>query len=207
MRHWRCGWAPVSVVQKTGPGHEAILRQGLGATEGRVEKLTLGGMAAHALRRPRRDARGRTGTLDATIVSGPRGQVFLLGRVARDGTAMDRARPALREAELSFADERCRPRGAPGTCEYRGAHPGPAGFAQLARSSPLTELPEQQLRLLNGVIWAVDADPGPASWRGGGTDLLTPAAAGPASADDGPQASVRLRTLAGIIHRRQRHVR
>jgi predicted Zn-dependent protease len=151
---------PASVVQKTGPGHEAILRQGLGATDGRTEKLTLGGMAATHYVGQRRDARGRTGTLDATIVSGPRGQVFLLGRVARDGSAMERARPALREAELSF-----RPMSAADRVAARPWHlkvvPYPAGgFVQLARSSPLTELPEQQLRLLNGV-YGDHADPRP----------------------------------------------
>jgi predicted Zn-dependent protease len=151
---------PASVVQKTGPGHEAILRQGLGATDGRVEKLTLGGMAATHYVGPRRDARGRTGTLDATIVSGPRGQVFLLGRVTRDAAAMDRARPALREAEMSF-----RPISDADRVAARPWHlkivPYPAGgFAQLARSSPLSELPEQQLRLLNGV-YGGHADPRP----------------------------------------------
>ena len=34
------------------------------------------------------------------------------------------------------------------------------GFAQLARGSPLTELPEQQLRLLNGV-YGSKAEPRP----------------------------------------------
>ena len=152
---------PASLVQKTGPGHEAILRQGLGATDGRIENLKLGGgLAATHYVGPRRDARGRIGTLDATVVSGPRGQVFLLGRVARDGPAMDRARPALREAELSF-----RPMSDVDRLAARPWHlnivPYPVGgFAQLARSSPLTELPEQQLRLLNGV-YGGHADPRP----------------------------------------------
>jgi hypothetical protein len=42
--------------------------------------------------------------------------------------------------------------------------PYPAGgFAQLARSSPLTELPEQQLRLLNGAygVPGAQAEPKP----------------------------------------------
>jgi predicted Zn-dependent protease len=151
---------PASLLQKTGPGHEAILRQGLGATEGRTEKLTLGGMPATHYVGLRRDAKGRTGTLDATIVSGPRGQVFLLGRVARDTAAMDRARPALRDAELSF-----RPMSAADRTAARpwklSIVPYPAGgFAQLARSTPLSELPEQQLRLLNGV-YGGHADPRP----------------------------------------------
>jgi predicted Zn-dependent protease len=151
---------PASVVQKTGPSHEAILRQGLGATDGRVEKLTLGGMEATHYAGPRRDARGRTGTLDATIVSGPRGQVFLLGRVARDGTAMDRARPALREAELSFRSMSDADRVAARPWHLNIVAYPAGGFAQLARSSPLTELPEQQLRLLNGV-YGGHADPRP----------------------------------------------
>jgi len=143
---------PAELLRKTGPSHEAILRQGLGATSGRTESLTLGGSlpATHYVG-PRRDSQGRAGTLDATIVSGPRGQVFLLGRVARDAAALERARPALREAELSFRPMSAADRVAARPWQLKLVpYPG-GGFAQLARSSPLNELPEQQLRLLNGV--------------------------------------------------------
>lgn len=143
---------PAQLLRKTGTSHEAILRQGLGATAGRTEKLTLGGRlpATHYVGQ-RRDSRGNIGRLDATIVSGPQGEVFLLGRVARNAAALERARPALREAELSFRPLSAADRSAARPWQL-ALVPYPAGgFAQLARSSPLSELPEQQLRLLNGV--------------------------------------------------------
>ena len=80
---------PQELLRKTGTSHDAILRQGLGASGGRSEQLTLGGSlpATHYVG-PRRDSRGQTGTLDATLVTGPRGEVFLLGRAARDAAAL-----------------------------------------------------------------------------------------------------------------------
>lgn len=143
---------PPAVVQKTGGSHEVILRQGLGATVGRTEKLTLGGSlpATHFVGQ-RKDAQGNTGPLDATIASGPAGQLFLLGRIARDAPSLERARPALREAELSFRPLSAADRAAARPWQIRLVPYPAGGFAQLARGSPLTELPEQQLRLLNGV--------------------------------------------------------
>jgi predicted Zn-dependent protease len=152
---------PAELVRKTGASHEAILRQGLGATDGRSETLTLGGSlpATHFVGR-RRDAKGNVGTLDATIVSGPSGQVFLLARLARDAPALDRARPALREAELSFRPLSPADRAAARPWQLKLVPYPAGGFAQLARGSPLTELPEQQLRLLNGA-YAAQAEPKP----------------------------------------------
>ena len=152
---------PAELVRKTGGSHEAILRQGLGATEGRTETLKLGGglPATHYVGR-RRDAKGNLGSLDATIVSGPDGQVFLLARLARDAAALDRARPALRDAELSFRPMSAADRAAARPWQLKLVPYPAGGFAQLARSSPLTELPEQQLRLLNGVYGA-QAEPKP----------------------------------------------
>ncbi len=141
---------PDEVVKKTGTDHAAILRDVLGATQGSTERLTLGGgLAATHFSGQRRNAQGQTGPLTATIVSGPAGHMFLLGWSAKDAQVMAKARTALREAELSF-----RPMGAADRTAARPWRvklvPFPAGgFAQLARSTPLTELPEQQLRLLN----------------------------------------------------------
>jgi len=150
---------PAEVLRKTGADHQAILRQALGATEGRSERLTLGGsLAATYYNGQRRDAQGNVGALEATIVSGPGGQVFLLGHLGRDAAARERGRGAMREAELSFraltAADRLLAR--PWHIKLQ---PLPAGgFAQLARNSPIDELPEQQLRLLNGV-YGVQAEP------------------------------------------------
>ena len=139
------------VPPKAGTDHEAILRNALGATEGRFERLTLGGsLPATHFSGNRRDSQGATKPIEATLVTGPENRVFLLGWVGHDAAALQRKRPALREAELSFR--------ALSTADRQAARPWhvkllpfPAGgFAALARTTPLTELAEQQLRLLNG---------------------------------------------------------
>ncbi|MBS0306063.1 MAG: M48 family metalloprotease [Proteobacteria bacterium] len=143
---------PAQLLRQTGNDHQAILRQALGATEGRTERLTLGGnLSATYYNGQRRDADGTVSALEATIVNGPAGRVFLLAHLGADAAARERARAAMRQAELSF-----RALGAADGALARpwrlGLVPYPAGgFAQLARSAPLTELAEQQLRLLNGV--------------------------------------------------------
>jgi predicted Zn-dependent protease len=143
---------PKETVQKAGGDHEAILRQGLGATEGRAEKLRLGGsLDATFFAGQRRNAQGQVVPLEATIVNGPGGQVYLLGRVAKDAGARDRARAVLREAELSFRALTAADRTAARPWRLRLVPYPAGGFAALARGTPLSELAEQQLRLLNGV--------------------------------------------------------
>lgn len=152
---------PASVLQKTGTDHQAILRQALGATEGRTERLRLGGsLQATYYNGLRRDAQGNVGALEATIVDGPAGQVFLLGRLGRDAAARERARPLLREAELSFRALTAADRALARPWRLKLVPYPAGGFAQLARSSPIPELPEQQLRLLNGV-YGGHAEPRP----------------------------------------------
>jgi len=155
---------PEEIVKKVGTDHAAILRDALGATSGTTEKLTLGGsLPATRFVGQRRNSQGQTGPLDATIVSGPGGKMFLLGRSARDAAAMQKAQGALREAELSFRPLTTADRQAARPWRVKLV-PFPAGgFAQLARSTPLTDLPEQQLRLLNGAYH--DGAPGSASSR------------------------------------------
>ncbi|MCW5635667.1 MAG: M48 family metalloprotease [Rubrivivax sp.] len=142
---------PEELVKKTAGDHAAILREGLGATAGQTEKLTLGGsLAATHFAGQRRNALGQVGSLFATIVDGPAGRVFLLGWLARDAQALQRARPQLREAELSFRPLTAADRRAARPWRLKLVPMPAGGFAQLARTTPLTDLPEQQLRLLNG---------------------------------------------------------
>ncbi|MFO1291680.1 MAG: M48 family metalloprotease [Rubrivivax sp.] len=143
---------PAAVLHKTGADHQAILRQALGATEGRSERLTLGGqLAATYYNGQRRDAQGNVGALEATVADGPRGQVFLLAHIGRDAAARERARGAMREAELSFRALSAADRALARPWRLKLVPLPPGGFAQLARGTPIGELPEQQLRLLNGV--------------------------------------------------------
>jgi predicted Zn-dependent protease len=143
---------PEEAIKKIGSAeHEAVLRQGLGASEGRTERLTLGGgLAATHFSGQRRDSRGQVSGLEVTVVSAPGNQLLLLGWSAADAAAMQRARASLREAELSLRPLTSADRTAARPWQIKLVPLPPGGFAQLARSSPLTDMPEQQLRLLNG---------------------------------------------------------
>jgi predicted Zn-dependent protease len=139
------------VPPKAGSDHEAILRDALRATEGRSERLILGGsLPATHFSGKHRDSQGAVKPIEATLVTGPDNRIFLLGWAGRDATALQRARPVLREAELSFRALNANERQAARPWRVKLVPFPPGGFAALARVTPLTELAEQQLRLLNG---------------------------------------------------------
>ncbi|MBK9134847.1 MAG: M48 family metalloprotease [Betaproteobacteria bacterium] len=142
---------PDEVVKKVGSDHAAILKDALGATQGTTEKLTLGGglPATHFVGQ-RRNAQGQTGPLTATIVSGPANHLYLLGWATKDAQALARTRTALREAERSFRPLTAADRAAAKPWKVKVVPMPAGGFAELARRTPLTELAEQQLRLMNG---------------------------------------------------------
>lgn len=163
---------PDEAVKKVGSNDPQALLRALGASEGRFEPVPLGGgLHATHFSGQRRNAQGQLSPLEATVASGPAGRMFLLQWLARDPQAMQRSRATLREAEsslrpLSAAD---RTRARPWQVKLVPFPSG--GFAQLARSTPITELPEQQLRLLNGVYRtegaagaAATRDPRPGQW-------------------------------------------
>ena len=155
---------PAAVVQKTGNAHESILRGALGAVDGRSERLTLGGslQATHFVG-TRRDSRGQSGPLVATLVNGPGEQIFLLTWNGRDNAALQRASGALREAELSFRALSASDRAAARPWRLKLVPYPAGGFAQLAQRSPLAELPEAQLRLLNNAYGGTGG-PQPGQW-------------------------------------------
>lgn len=138
---------------KAGSDHEAILRNAIGTTDGRTEKLTLGGnLPATHFSGNRRDGQGAIKPIDATLATGPQNRVFLFVWSGRDAAALQRARPTLRDAELSFRALTAADRQAARPWRVKLVPYPAGGFAALARNSPLTELAEQQLRLLNGAF-------------------------------------------------------
>jgi predicted Zn-dependent protease len=152
-----------TVPASAGTDHARILREGLGATEGRTEKLTLGGgLPATFFTGQRRNAQGQVSALEATLVTGPQNTVYLLGRVARDAATLAAARGALREVELSFRPLDAADRAAARPYKLKVVPMPAGGFAELARGSPLaagaaagvaagaSDAAERQLRLLNG---------------------------------------------------------
>ena len=151
------------VPAKAGSSHAEIVRNVLAPISGRVEPLTLNGLSATHVVGVRSDQQGQPQSFEATIVSGPGAQNYLLGYVSKDAQALRRAYRQMREAEASFRALTAADRAAARpwvikTVPYPGGPGG--GFASLAKKSPLAQAAEQQLRLINGVYGGGEPKPG-----------------------------------------------
>jgi predicted Zn-dependent protease len=149
-----------AVPPKAGSTHEEILRNVVKPEQGRTEKRSLNGLSATHFAGTRKNERGQSQGVLATVASGPQDRNYLFLYAAKDAQSLQRAMPQLREAEASFraltpADRKAARPWAIRTVAYpRG------GFAELAKQSPLTTYAEQQLRLLNGFYAGGEPKPG-----------------------------------------------
>lgn len=134
------------VPTQAGTSHDEILRR-WGAEQGRTDAKTINGLAATHFSGVRRNAQGQRGTAELTLVTSAKGTVYALAYAAKDAQTLQARRTALTQAEESFralgAEDRKLAR--PWKVTLRTFPAG--GFAEMAKSSVLTE---PQLRLLNG---------------------------------------------------------
>jgi predicted Zn-dependent protease len=143
-----------TVPSQAGSTHEEIIRNVIKPEQGRTERVNVSQLPATHFVGTRRNQQGQSQRVEATVVTGPSNQHYLLVYAGKDAPALQRAAPQLREAEASFramtpADRSAArpwvlklvpyPKGAKG------------GFQQLARQTPWPTLGEQRLRLLNGL--------------------------------------------------------
>jgi predicted Zn-dependent protease len=87
--------------------------------------------------------------LEATLVTGPRGTVFVMVPAGKNAAALQQARPGLAQAQGSFRAMTAQDRTAARPWTLRTTAYPAGGFAQLAQRSPLPQA-EAQLRLING---------------------------------------------------------
>jgi predicted Zn-dependent protease len=151
-----------TVPPNAGRTHDAIIKNVFKpADTPRTDTRTLNGLAATHVVGTRRDSQGRAQAFEATIVTGPSQSHYALLYAARDGAAMQRAAPALRETEASFRPMTAADRAAAKPWSLNTVPFPRGGFAELARRSPLPTRAEEQLRLLNGVYGSTrDPQPG-----------------------------------------------
>lgn len=135
---------------KAGASHADVIRNVFKPTQGRSEALTLNGLGATRFVGLRQNAQGQSQAIEATVVTGPSGTLYLLQAGAKDAQAMQGARAGLREAEGTFRGLTASDRAAAMPWKLRMVPYPKGGFAELAKGSPLSQ-PEQQLRLINGV--------------------------------------------------------
>jgi predicted Zn-dependent protease len=99
----------------------------------------------------RRNEKGQSQGVEATVVTGPANRNYVLGYASKDEAALQRARRQLQEAQASFRALTATDRAAARPWVIKTVPYPRGGFAALARQSPLSNDAEQHLRLLNGV--------------------------------------------------------
>ncbi|MBE0475438.1 M48 family metalloprotease, partial [Rhodoferax sp.] len=133
---------------KAGTTHADIIRSLLKPSQGRTERLKINGLAATRFVGSRATNQGQQ-AIDATLVTGPRGTVFVMVPASKNAAALQRARAGLAQAQGSFRAMTAQDRAAARPWTLRTTAYPAGGFAQLARRSPLPQA-EAQLRLING---------------------------------------------------------
>ncbi len=174
---WRIQNTPEAIALVTGAGdaglivrlvpaaagntHDAIIRNVIKPTAGRTEPRSIHGLSATQFIGSRRNDQGQTQAVRALLVSGPGNRNYLLNYGARDSAAMQRAAPGLVDAEGSFRPLSAAERTAARPWVLHTVPYPRGGFAELARSSPLTVQAEAQLKLLNSAyVGGAEPQPG-----------------------------------------------
>lgn len=148
-----------TVLAQAGRSHDDIIRNLIQPLRGNTQALRINGLPATHFSGARRNAQGQVEPVEATIVSGPGENRFILMWSARDAQALARARAGLEQARDSFRAMTPTDRAQARAWVIRVVPFPRGGFAELARSSPLASA-EQQLRLLNGVYGGPDPQTG-----------------------------------------------
>ena len=137
------------VPAQAGNTHAEILRNVLKPTQGSTQPAVINGLQATHFTGARKSAQGQVQAVEATVVSGPGSNNYLLLFSAKDAQALQRARSQLQEAEGSFRPLSAQDRGAARPWVLKTVAYPKGGFVELARTSPIAN-PEKQLRLING---------------------------------------------------------
>jgi predicted Zn-dependent protease len=142
-----------------GRNHEEVIRNVVKPVSGRADRYALNGLqATHFVGAVQ--AQGGQRAVELTVATGAAGQNFLMVYAAKDAVTLQRNRALLRETEASFRGMTAQDISAARPWVLRTANLPRDGFAGLARSAPMATLPEQQLKLMNGVYSSGAVQPG-----------------------------------------------
>jgi predicted Zn-dependent protease len=142
-----------------GRNHDEIIRNVVKPVSGRAERYTLNGLQATHFNGAVQAQGGQRG-VELTVATGAGGQNYLMIYAAKDAATLQRNRAGLREAEGSFRGMSAQDTAAAKPWVLRTTALPRGGFADLARTAPMTTLPEQQLKLMNGVYSTGAVQPG-----------------------------------------------
>lgn len=148
-----------AVPAQDGESHSDTIRRLLKPLGGRTSPLLINGLPATQFRGTRANTQGQAEPVEATVVSGPGNQRYILLWSARDGAALERARAGMQQARDTFRAMTAADRADARPWVIRSVSFPSGGFAELARNSPLDDA-LAQLRLLNGVYGGAGPVPG-----------------------------------------------
>jgi predicted Zn-dependent protease len=137
----------VAVPAKAGSSHDDVIRNALQPSEGKVTRGQINGFSATHFVGARKAQNGEAQAIEATVVTGPKNNSFVMLYLAADAAARNRAMPGLMAAEKSFRAMTAADQQAARPWMVR-TEPFPrGGFAELARQSVVSD---KRLQLLNG---------------------------------------------------------
>ncbi|WP_066152065.1 M48 family metalloprotease [Hydrogenophaga pseudoflava] len=137
----------VAMPPRAGSTHDEIIRNALQPSEGKVTRGQINGFAATHFVGVRKAQNGQSQAIEATVVTGPKNNSYVMLYLAADAAARNRAMPGLVSAEKSFRAMTAADQQAARPWVVQTVPLPRGGFTELARQSPLTE---KRLQLLNG---------------------------------------------------------
>ena len=143
----------LAVPRSAGTDHDAIIRDGLKPSEGKLTRGNVNGFAASHFVGARRLDNGQTQALEVTLVTGPKQNAYLMAYLSADAPARNRAMPGLMATEKSFRAMTAADQQAARPWQLRTVPFPRGGYAELARQSAVSE---KRLQLLNGSYGRAD---------------------------------------------------
>jgi predicted Zn-dependent protease len=135
---------------KAGSSHDEIIRNMVKPDQGNVRRYAVNGLSATHFVGTRPNAQNQREAVELTVVTGPNNANYLFIYAAKDAGVLQRAKAQMQEVEATFRPMSAADRAAARPWVLKAVPYPRGGFAELARSSPLSN-PDQQLRLINGV--------------------------------------------------------
>jgi predicted Zn-dependent protease len=142
-----------------GRTHDEVIRNVVKPVSGRADRYTVNGLSATHFTGAVQAQGGQRG-VELTVATSAAGQNYLMVYAAKDATVLQRNRSLLKDVESSFRSMSAQDAAAAKPWALRTAALPRGGFGDLARNAPMATLPEQQLKLMNGVYSSGGVQPG-----------------------------------------------
>jgi predicted Zn-dependent protease len=134
-----------------GRTHDEIIRNAVKPVSGNANRYQVNGLPVTHFTGVARAQNGQQQGVELSVLTGAGGQNFILQYAAKDANTLARNRGVMQQIEASFRPMSAADKAAAKPWVVRTTAYPRGGFAELARSSPVTTMPEQQIRLMNGL--------------------------------------------------------